>query len=134
MITKKEVDDLAYAIIGYAIDVHKELGPGLLESVYEKCLAHLLILNGYDVRTQQRIPIIFKGLVVDCDLRYDMLVNDLVIVELKSTDLISGINKAQLLTYLKLQRRPKGLIINFNVCNLAKEGVKSMVSEFYDEL
>ena len=82
MITQKNINDLTHEIIGCAIKVHKELGPGLLESVYEKCLAHLLIQNGMKVGRQQSVPIIFKGLELDCDLRFDLLVEDLIIVEL----------------------------------------------------
>ena len=82
MITQKQINDLTYKIIGYAIEVHKELGLGLLESIYEKCLAHLLQLNGHVVLRQQVVPIEFKGLYLDCDLRYDLLVDNLIIVEL----------------------------------------------------
>ena len=77
---------MTHVIIGAAIEVHKELGPGLLESVYEKCLAHLLVLNGYKVSRQQTVPLNFKGLKLDNDLRYDLLVNDLIIVELKAVE------------------------------------------------
>ena len=81
MTTQKDINRLSRAIIGYAIDVHKELGPGLLESIYEKCLAHLLIQNGYSVVRQRVIPLNFRGLNLDCELRFDLMVNDQIIVE-----------------------------------------------------
>lgn len=85
MTTQKDVNALSRVIIGYAIEVHKELGPGLLKSIYEKCLAHLLIQNGYTVIGQQSVPLNFKGLDLTCELRFDLLVNDLVVVELKQS-------------------------------------------------
>jgi len=111
--TQKEINQLSYAIIGFAIEVHKELGPGLLESIYEKCLAHLLIENGYKVTRQQSIPLHFRGLELDCELRFDLMVNDSIIVELKTVEELIPIHEAQLLTYLKLFKKPKGVLINF---------------------
>lgn len=112
VITQKYINEISHAIIGYAIEVHKELGPGLLESVYEKCLAHLLVLNGYTVLRQQSVPLIFHGLELECGLRYDMLVNDLVMVEVKTVEEFIPLNEAQLLTYLRLMKKPKGILIN----------------------
>lgn len=126
--TQKEINQLSHAIIGYAIEVHKELGPGLLESVYEKCLAHLLILNGYKVSRQQTVPLNFRGLKLDNDLRYDLLVNDLIIVELKAVEDIIPIHEAKLMTYLKLLKKPKGILINFNCNNIFKEGQRTFVT------
>jgi GxxExxY protein len=87
MITQKIVNQLSYKIIGCAIEVHRELGPGLLESVYEKCLCQELIDNGFEVQSQLKIPVNYKGTIVDCDLRLDILVNDIIIVELKAVDI-----------------------------------------------
>ena len=84
--TQKEINQLSYDIIGLAIEVHKELGPGLLESIYEKCLAHLLLQKGYKVTRQQSIPLHFRGLDFDCELRFDLMVNDLIIIELKTVE------------------------------------------------
>ena len=112
--TQKEIDQLSHAIIGFAIEVHKELGPGLLESVYEKCLAHLLIINGYKVSRQQSVPLNFWGLELDCELRFDLLVENLIIVELKTVEALIPIHDAKLLTYLKLLKKPKGILININ--------------------
>jgi GxxExxY protein len=131
---KKYIDELSYKIIGAAIEVHKELGPGLLESVYEKCLAHLLKEKGHSVRTQASVPVLFQNIEIDTELRLDLLVDNLVIVELKTVESILPIHKAQLLTYLRLLEKPKGILINFNCINLFKEGQQTFVSEFYKEL
>lgn len=134
VITQKYINEISHAIIGYAIEVHKELGPGLLESVYEKCLAHLLVLNGYTVLRQQNVPLIFRGLELECGLRYDMMVNDLVIVELKTVEEFTPINEAQLLTHLRLMQKPKGILINFNCMNIFKEGQRTFVTEYFRRL
>jgi len=131
MTTKKEINQLSRAIIGFAIEVHKELGSGLLESVYEKCLSHLLVQNGYKVDRQQTIPLNFRGLNLDCELRYDLLVNDQIIVELKTVEELLPIHEAQLLTYLKLLKKPKGILINFNCLNIFKEGQLTFVTEHF---
>jgi GxxExxY protein len=134
MTTRKEINQLSRAIIGFAIEVHKELGPGLLESIYEKCLSHLLILNGYKVDRQQTIPLNFRGLNLDCELRFDLLVNDQIIVELKTVEELLPIQEAQLLTYLKLLKKPKGILINFNCLNIFKEGQLTFVTEHFRNL
>lgn len=134
MISQNTINELMYQIIGHTIEVHKELGPGLLESVYEKCLAHLLIQNGFEVKRQQTVPINFQGLKLDCELRFDFLVEDLIIIELKTVEKILPIHEAQLLTYLKLLEKPKGIIINFNSVNIFKEGQKTFVTKQFKEL
>ncbi len=134
MVTQKQINDISRAIIGYAIEVHKEFGPGLLESIYEKCLTHLLTENGFKVERQKNIPLTFRGLNLDCELRFDMLVNDLVIVELKTVEFFSPIHEAQLLTYLKLLKKPKGILINFNCINIFKEGQRTFVTEYFKDL
>lgn len=134
MITQKDINDLTYKIIGYAIEIHKELGPGLLESVYEKCLTHLLELNGHQVMRQQVVPVEFRGLYLDVDLRYDLLVDDLIIIELKTVDAFNPVHDAQLLTYLKLLKKPKGILINFNCSNIFREGQKTFVTEHFKKL
>ncbi|HEX8878013.1 MAG TPA: GxxExxY protein [Phycisphaerales bacterium] len=105
-------------IIGAAIDVHRELGPGLLESAYESCLAHELGLRGLDFVRQAAVPVAYKGQSLDCGYRIDLLVGGLVVVELKSIDKTAAIHEAQLLTYLRLANKPVGLLINFNVQQL----------------
>jgi len=134
MITQKYLNELTYKITGFAMEVHKELGPGLLESVYEKCLAYLLKENGFKVSSQQVVPIQFRGLHLDSNLKLDLLVNDLIIVELKTVEYILPIHEAQLLTYLKLLEKPKGLLVNFNCTNIWREGQRTFVTEKYSEL
>src|SRR6056297_2947798 len=97
-----EFSELSNRVIGCAIEVHRELGPGLLESTYEQCLAHELKLNNIDFRAQHPIPVEYKGIFLDCGYRIDLLIEESIIVELKSVDQIMDIHKAQLLTYLKL--------------------------------
>lgn len=115
--------DLTEAIIGAAIEVHKHLGPGLLESTYEACLVYELVDRGFLVERQRAIPVVYRGLRIDCGYRIDLLVNDEVIVELKSIDSLHPIHEAQLLSYLKLSGRRVGLLINFNSRRLT-EGIK----------
>lgn len=129
--TQKFLNDLTHAIIGAAIEVHKELGPGLLESIYEKCLSHVLKEKGYDISLQQKVPLQFRGLYLDCDLRFDLMVENAIIVEIKAIDALLPIHEAQLLTYLKLLEKPKGLLLNFNCTNIFKEGQKTMVTELF---
>jgi GxxExxY protein len=119
-------NDVSHAIIKTALKVHSALGPGLLESAYEACLAHELKLAGFKVETQLGLPVIYEGIKLDVGYRIDMLVNDLVIVELKSVEEISRIHIAQVLSYLKLSKKKLGLIINFNVLHL-KDGIKRLV-------
>jgi GxxExxY protein len=133
IITKKYVNELAYEVVGAAIDVHKNLGPGLLESVYEKCLIHELNLNGLKTNNQVKVPINYKGITLDADLRTDIIVENLIVVELKAADLILPIYKAQLLTYLKLMKMPKGLLINFNTFNIT-ESLVPLVNNYFESL
>ncbi len=119
-------DDLSNKVIGCTIEVHRELGPGLLESTYEHCLAHELSLNNIDFRLQHPLPVVYKGVHLDCGYRIDLLINERLIVELKSVDQIKGIHEAQLLTYMKLARIKTGLLVNFNE-KLLKNGIKRFV-------
>jgi GxxExxY protein len=121
-----EFDELSRRVIGCAIEVHRELGPGLLESTYAQCLAHELRLNGIEFRLECPLPVEYKGVRLDCGYRIDLLVEESLIVELKSVEEIKGIHKAQLLTYMKLAGVRTGLLINFNVTRL-KEGIKRFV-------
>jgi GxxExxY protein len=132
--TQKYLDGLTYKIIGAAIEIHKEIGPGLLESVYEKCMVHLLKERGLKVSFQQRVPVIFHSVYLECDLRYDLMVEESIIVEIKAVDMLLPIHFAQLLTYLKLTNKPKGILLNFNCFNLFKEGQKTLVTELYSKL
>jgi GxxExxY protein len=134
MMTQKYLNELTHSIIGAAIEVHKELGPGLLESIYEKCLTHLLKEKGLQLISQQKVPLNFRGLYLDCDLRFDLLVENAIIVEVKAIDGLLPIHDAQLLTYLKLLEKPKGILINFNCTNIFREGQKTMVTELFAQL
>jgi len=121
-----EFDKLSKQLIGLAIEVHRELGPGLLESTYEKCLAHELRTHNIECVTQMGLPVEYKGLSLDCGYRVDLMVEGSVIVELKSVDSLQRIHEAQLLIYLKLANIKTGLLINFN-SKLLKDGIKRLV-------
>ena len=129
-LTQKFINDIAYKIVGCAIEVHKNLGPGLLESVYETCLIDELLSSGLKVKSQTMVPINYKGKVLNGSLRLDLLVEDLVIVELKSVETMIPLFTAQLLTYLKLAEKPKGLLINFNCENITLQLVPLVTQEF----
>ena len=120
------INNLTGEIIGAAIEVHKALGPGLLESVYEECLCREFDLKQRHFKRQQAIPVEYKGAKLDCGYRVDFLVEDLVILELKSVDRLQPIHEAQLLTYLKLTGFKIGLLINFNVPVL-RHGIKRLI-------
>lgn len=131
--TKKDITQLSYEITGYAIKVHKALGPGLLESVYEKCLHYELSKNGYSVVQQICVPITYDVIILDTELRLDLLVNDTVIVELKAVEEIHPVYEAQLLTYMKLLKKPQGLLFNFFTDNIVKS-MKPFVNDYFKML
>jgi len=131
--TKRDVTQLSYEIVGCAIQVHKELGPGLLESVYEKCLRHAIQKRGYSVIQQVTVPIMFEEIEIISELRLDLLVNETVIVELKTVENMLPVHEAQLLTYMKLLKKPQGLLINFYTENLTKT-LRPLVNEFFKTL
>ena len=118
-----EVDEIARQVVDAALKVHQQLGPGLLESVYEVCLAHELRRRGLKVETQVTVPVVYDGIRIDAGLRLDVVVNDMLIVELKAVEEILPVHHAQVLTYLKLSGMRLGLLINFNV-RLIKDGIK----------
>jgi GxxExxY protein len=119
-------NELSRQVIVAAIEVHRELGPGLLESTYEECLAHEFHLRNVPFERQKVVPVAYKGLTLDCGFRVDLLVDGLVVVELKAVDRLAGIHEAQLLTYLKLTGCKLGLLMNFNV-TLLRDGIKRLV-------
>ena len=118
--------EITHEVIGGAIDVHRALGPGLLESAYEECLCYELSLRGLAFKRQVELPIVYKGVRLDCGYRIDLLVADAVVVELKSIEGILPVHQAQLLTYLRLSGKRVGLLINFNV-DVLKNGIVRMV-------
>ncbi len=119
-----EFTELSKRVIGCAIEVHKELGPGLLEATYERCLARELQLNEISYSVQHPLPVVYKGVEIDCGYRVDLLIENSLIVELKSVKAIQAVHEAQLITYLRLSGIDQGLLINFNVLRL-KDGLKS---------
>ena len=131
--TKKQVTQLSYDIVGCAITVHKILGPGLLESVYEKCLKEELILNGFKVESQKKVKLEYRNIQIETELRLDLIVNDVVIIEIKSVENLLPVHEAQLLTYMSLLEKPQGLLINFYTDNITKS-VKPLVNEYFKKL
>lgn len=127
----ERLNRITETIIGAAIQVHRALGPGLLESAYEACLAFELAQRGLKVVHQKPLPVVYKDIKLDCGYRLDLLVEDEVIVEIKSIDRLAPIHQAQLLSYLRLSGCKVGLLINFNVQAL-KEGIKRIVNDFPD--
>ena len=124
--TEGKKDPLTAKVIGCAIEVHRCLGPGLLESAYQQCLAHEMKHAGLKFSTQTRVPVYYKGINLDCGYRADFIVDYGLILELKAVERISPLHQAQLLTYMKLAEAPTGLIINFN-SKLLKDGVQRFV-------
>lgn len=123
----KEVDDITGDVLDLALRIHRELGPGLLESVYETILAARLSAMGYDVARQRAIDVEFEGQRFDCAFRVDLLIDDRVVVEIKSVERLAPVHGKQLLTYLRLLKQPVGLLINFGGETL-KEGVRRVVN------
>jgi GxxExxY protein len=121
-----ERDPLTRQVIGAAIEVHREMGPGLLESVYQKCLEHELRLQGLSFQPQAHLPIVYKGAKLDDDLVMDVYFPGQLVVELKAVEKFERVHEAQLLTYLRLSKTHVGLLVNFNVPVL-KDGIKRMV-------
>ena len=133
-ITKTYLKDLIYKVNGAAIEVHKSLGPGLLESVYHKCLKHELLIRKINFQSELIVPVNYKGLELDAELRCDLFIENILPVELKATEGINPIHEAQLMTYMKLLEAPEGLLLNFNVINLYKEGQRTYVNELFRDL
>ena len=134
MYTKKYLDELTYEIIGAAIEVHKTVGKGLLESVYHQCMNEELSHRKINFLTEMKVPIIYKNKELTTDFRCDLFIEDCLVVELKSVLEMNSIFEAQLLTYMKLLKAPKEIIINFNCFNIFKEGQKTYVNEYFNLL
>jgi GxxExxY protein len=130
---KVKLDRITESIIGAAIEVHRNLGPGLLESAYQTCLMYELIQSGHKVEKEKPLPVFYKQIHMECGYRLDLVVDDAVIVELKSIDRIMPIHEAQLMSYLKLSGMKVGLLINFNVNTLVK-GLRRRVNGYPDAL
>jgi GxxExxY protein len=124
---RRQLNDLSRRVIGLCIEVHRELGPGLLESAYETALAHELSQAGIRFERQRDTPLVYKGVKLDCGFRLDFLIEDELIIELKTVNDLQPVHHAQLLTYLKLERKSLGLLINFNVPVL-KDGIRRVAA------
>ena len=131
-LTRNYLKDLVYKVNGAAIEVHRNLGAGLLESVYHKCMVHEVSLRNINCQSEMMIPVNYKGLLLDANLRCDLLVENSLIVEFKAVDEIAPIHIAQLLTYMKLLNLPMGLMINFNCTHIYSEGQKTFVNELFE--
>jgi GxxExxY protein len=121
-----ELNEITQKVIGCAIEVHRYLGPGLLESAYEECLAYELEKTGLNIKRQQPTPVVYKEIKLEYGYRIDILVENLVVVELKVVDEINPVHEAQVLTYMKFSNKSIGLLINFNV-TLLKNGIKRFI-------
>lgn len=134
MITQAYITDLTYTINGACIEVHKILGPGLLESVYHKGLEEEFRLRNINFQSELKIPIIYKGKEINCEFFCDFLIEDLIVLELKSVSSITDIHKAQIINYINLMKKPKGILVNFNVKNLYHDGQETFVNKYYETL
>ncbi|MDQ8750219.1 GxxExxY protein [Elizabethkingia miricola] len=134
MLTQDYLKDLTYKINGACIEVHKILGPGLLESIYHKCLEEEFKLRNISFVSQSKISLNYKGKFLNCDFFCDFLIEDAIVLELKSVSEINDIHRAQLISYINLMKKPKGILINFNVKNLYHEGQETFVSQYFEQL
>ncbi|MGQ2982149.1 GxxExxY protein [Flavobacterium sp.] len=134
LVTKKYLDELTYEIIGAAIEVHKIMGRGLLESVYHQCLKEELQHRKINFFTEMRLPVYYKEKLLELDFRCDLFVENLIVLELKTVQEFTPAFEAQLLTYMKLLKAPKGILINFNCSNIFREGQKTYVNEYFSSL
>jgi GxxExxY protein len=132
--TKKEIDRLSYEIIGCAIEVHKFMGNGLLESVYHQCMIEELTHRKINFCTEFKIPVTYKNKLLNVDFRCDFFIENILVLELKHVNELIGVHEAQLLNYMNLLKAPKGILINFNCSNIFKEGQKTFVNEYFKNL
>lgn len=129
---KRKVNQLGFEIISAAITVHNALGPGLLESVYEKCLIHELKKRGFTVQSQVVIPINYDGVEIDADLKLDILVNNLIVIEIKAITEVHPVHRAQIMSYMKLLNLPKGILINFHTDKIVNDAEHFVNTIFKD--
>lgn len=134
MITQKYLDELTYEVIGSAIEVHKIMGRGLLENVYHQCMKEELAQRKIFFSTEMKVPLVYKTKELKLDFKCDLFIENCLIVELKSVTQANPIFEAQLLTYMKQLKAPKGILINFNCFNIFKEGQKTFVNEYFTNL
>ncbi|MCO5231910.1 MAG: GxxExxY protein [Chitinophagales bacterium] len=134
MLTKKYIDDLTYQVLGAAIEVHKIMGRGLLESVYHQCMIEELKIRKLNFQTEMIIPVMYKENSLNIDFRCDLFIENYLVVELKAVQELHPVHEAQLLNYMNLLKAPKGILINFNCSNIFKEGQKTFVNKYFSEL
>lgn len=132
--TQKQITELTYKILGACIEVHKILGSGLLESVYHKALSEEFRIQNINFKSEFVISVQYKGIDLDCGFKCDFLIEDLIIVEIKSVSEFHDLHKAQILNYMNLLKVSKGILVNFNVTNIFKEGQKTFVNKYYEQL
>lgn len=133
-ITQKIINELTYKITGACIEVHKIVGPGLLENVYHQCLKKEFKILNLNTKSELEIPLDYKGEIVDCKVKCDFLIEDLIILELKSVAEFHNIHRAQTMNYMNLLKAPKGILVNFNVNNLYHEGHETFVNKYFNNL
>lgn len=134
MITKEFVDELSYEIFAAIIEVHKHLGPGLLENIYHKCLAHELKLRNINFTSETSFEFNYKDLDLTSDFRCDMIVENCIMIELKAVQEVIPYFKAKLISQMKIAKAPKGILVNFNVKNIMSEGKWVFLNEYYTQL
>ena len=134
MITQSYLTDLTYKITGACIEVHKHLGPGLLESVYREALKEEFALREINFKAEFKLDVFYKSKLLNCDFRCDFLIEDIIVLEIKAVKNFDEIHKAQLLNYMGLLKVPKGILINFKVKNIVHEGQQTFVNKYYEQL
>ena len=134
MITQSYLTDLTYKINGACIEVHKHLGPGLLESVYREALKEEFSLRKINFKAEFKLDVFYKTKLLNCDFRCDFLIEEIIVLEIKAVKNFDEIHKAQLLNYMGLLKVPKGILINFNVKNIVHEGQQTFVNKYYEQL
>ncbi|MBP6577830.1 MAG: GxxExxY protein, partial [Chryseobacterium sp.] len=133
MITQSYLTDLTYKINGACIEVHKHLGPGLLESVYREALKEEFALREINFKAEFKLDVFYKTKLLNCDFRCDFLIEEIIVLEIKAVKNFDEIHKAQLLNYMGLLKVPKGILINFNVKNIVHEGQQTFVNKYYEQ-
>ena len=133
-ITQKYINELTYKITGACIEVHKILGPGLFENVYHECLKKEFQLLDLKFKSELEIPIDYKGKIINCRVKCDFLIEELIVLELKSVTEFKNVHRAQTMNYMNLLKVPKSILVNFNVTNLYHEGHETFVSQYFKKL
>ena len=133
-ITQKYLDELTYEVVGAAIEVHKIMGRGLLESVYHECMKEELAHRKINFTSEFKIPVTYKTKLLNVDFRCDLFIENCLVIELKTVVELNSIFEAQLLNYMNLLKAPKGILINFNCYNIFKDGQKTFINEYFKQL